>query len=81
MGTKYSGRAWKRFSLSATWRSAVRLLLRPNDSARHHERPYDGEYCITTGWCNRSLEGRRIPSTSRRLMRRFEGIAAWGYRL
>ena len=60
---------------------AVRLLLRPHDPARHHGRPYDGEYCITTGWCNRSLEGRRIPSTSRRLMRRFAGIDAWGYRL
>ena len=56
MGTKYSGRAWKVFSLSATWRSAVRLMLRPHDSARHHERPYDGEYCMATGWCNRSLE-------------------------
>jgi ubiquitin-conjugating enzyme E2 variant len=35
---------------------AVRLVLRPDDHARHHGRPYDGAYCITTGWCNRSLE-------------------------
>jgi ubiquitin-conjugating enzyme E2 variant len=24
--------------------------------AEHHHRPYDANYCITTGWCNRPLE-------------------------
>jgi ubiquitin-conjugating enzyme E2 variant len=33
-----------------------RLILRRADHARHHRRPYDGCYCITTGWCNGPLE-------------------------
>jgi len=32
------------------------LFLRPASHARHHHRPYDVNYCITTGWCNRPLE-------------------------
>jgi plasmanylethanolamine desaturase len=32
------------------------LLLRPDHHATHHDRPYDGHYCITTGWCNGPLE-------------------------
>jgi ubiquitin-conjugating enzyme E2 variant len=35
---------------------AARLLLRPHDHERHHGLPYDGEYCITTGWWNRALD-------------------------
>jgi hypothetical protein len=35
---------------------AAGLLLRPHDHVRHHGRPYDGAYCITTGWCNRPLD-------------------------
>ena len=35
---------------------AAGLLLRPHVHARHHGRPYDGEYCITTGWWNRPLD-------------------------
>jgi ubiquitin-conjugating enzyme E2 variant len=35
---------------------AAGLLLRPHAHARHHGRPYDGEYCITTGWWNRPLD-------------------------
>lgn len=32
------------------------LLLGSAEHARHHARPYDCRYCITTGWCNRPLE-------------------------
>ena len=32
------------------------LLLGREEHARHHDRPYDVHYCITTGWCNRPLE-------------------------
>jgi ubiquitin-conjugating enzyme E2 variant len=35
---------------------ATGLLLRPQAHARHHGRPYDGAYCITTGWWNRPLD-------------------------
>ena len=40
----------------------VRLLQRGSlflgyaAHAEHHECPYDANYCITTGWCNRPLE-------------------------
>jgi hypothetical protein len=33
------------------------LILGRDAHAVHHERPYDVHYCITTGWCNRPLEG------------------------
>lgn len=32
------------------------LFLGPRDHAVHHQRPYHGHYCITTGWCNGPLE-------------------------
>lgn len=32
------------------------LFLGPREHAVHHERPYHGHYCITTGWCNRLLD-------------------------
>jgi plasmanylethanolamine desaturase len=33
-----------------------RLILGRTAHAAHHDRPYDGHYCITTGWWNRPLE-------------------------
>lgn len=33
-----------------------RLILGRAEHARHHRRPYDGCYCITTGWFNAPLE-------------------------
>jgi ubiquitin-conjugating enzyme E2 variant len=33
-----------------------RLVLGRAEHAAHHDRPYDRQYCITTGWCNRPLE-------------------------
>ena len=32
------------------------LFLGHRAHAEHHDRPYDVNYCITTGWCNRPLE-------------------------
>jgi hypothetical protein len=32
------------------------LFLGPREHAVHHQRPYHGHYCITTGWCNRLLD-------------------------
>ena len=46
------------------------LLGRVAHSA-HHDRPYNGHYCITTGWCNRPLEAiglfRRLESVITRV--------------
>ena len=36
------------------------VLLRPSEHAGHHRGPYDTQYCITTGWCNRPLEALRF---------------------
>lgn len=38
------------------WLQRARLLLRQEEHDAHHRGPYDGHYCITTGWCNRPLE-------------------------
>ena len=35
---------------------ATGILLGRVDHRAHHARPYNGHYCITTGWCNRPLE-------------------------
>jgi plasmanylethanolamine desaturase len=39
------------------WLQDAHLLLGRGSHAEHHRRPYDVQYCITTGWCNRPLEG------------------------
>ena len=33
------------------------LILGPAMHAVHHARPYHARYCITTGWCNATLDG------------------------
>ena len=38
------------------WLQRCGVLLGRRAHAQHHRRPYDGHYCITTGWCNRPLE-------------------------
>jgi len=47
------------------------LLLARTEHAAHHDRPYDRQYCITTGWCNRPLDAigffRRLESAITRL--------------
>ncbi|MBU6172152.1 MAG: hypothetical protein KGQ60_00015 [Planctomycetes bacterium] len=47
-----------------------RLVLSNEEHALHHTLPYDGHYCITTGFCNRWLE--RI-----RFFRSLEWIITW----
>ena len=32
------------------------LILGREEHAVHHARPYDAQYCITTGWCNGPIE-------------------------
>ena len=47
------------------------LVLGRAEHAVHHERPYDVQYSITTGWCNRPLEAigffRRLEAVITRL--------------
>jgi len=47
------------------------LLLGRVAHARHHHRPYDAHYCITTGWCNRPCDAfgvfRRLETAIERL--------------
>lgn len=47
------------------------LFLGHAAHAEHHNRPYDANYCITTGWCNRPLEAigffRRLETAITRL--------------
>ena len=38
------------------WLQRAGVLLGHDEHARHHAHPYDAQYCITTGWCNRPLE-------------------------
>jgi plasmanylethanolamine desaturase len=42
------------------WCQSIGVFLRPVDHAAHHDLPYHGNYCITTGWCNRPLEAVRF---------------------
>jgi ubiquitin-conjugating enzyme E2 variant len=35
---------------------ACGVLLSRAEHAAHHAHPYDRQYCITTGWCNRPLD-------------------------
>ncbi len=43
------------------------LILPPERHALHHAPPYEGHYCVTTGWCNALLARGRF----------FERIEAW----
>ena len=38
------------------WLQNCGLILGHGAHASHHGHPYDGSYCITTGWCNRILD-------------------------
>jgi plasmanylethanolamine desaturase len=38
------------------WLQRAGVLLDHNEHAMHHAHPYDVRYCITTGWCNRTLD-------------------------
>jgi ubiquitin-conjugating enzyme E2 variant len=53
------------------WLQNAGVILGRAEHARHHQRPYDQRYCITTGWCNLPLESvdffRRLERTITRL--------------
>lgn len=36
------------------WLQSRKLILSPEQHARHHTAPFDSDYCITTGWMNRT---------------------------
>ena len=55
-----SGRTCRHRLRPYRWCQRIGLLLRPTDHAAHHDVPYHGHYCITTGWCNRPLEAVRF---------------------
>jgi hypothetical protein len=52
----------------------IGLVLDRDAHADHHAAPYDGSYCITTGWCNRPLE--RL-AAFRRLERGVTSVTGW----
>jgi hypothetical protein len=54
---------------------ACGLLLGRDEHERHHRRPYDCRYCITTGWCNGPLEAGRVFRRLERAITRLTGIA------
>jgi ubiquitin-conjugating enzyme E2 variant len=41
---------------AVAWLQQLRLVLRPEEHARHHRDGHDRAYCIATGWSNRALE-------------------------
>lgn len=49
----------------------LHVILGDAAHAEHHAQPYDANYCITTGWCNRPLEAigffRRLEASITRL--------------
>lgn len=50
------------------------LVLRPRSHSTHHDRPYDANYCITTGWCNRPLEAVGFFRRLERAITRLTGV-------
>ena len=42
------------------WLQARWLILPRRHHQLHHTWPYDGDYCITTGWCNALLRQLRF---------------------
>ena len=40
----------------ARWLQGRGLILSPERHARHHRRPFDRAYCITTGWLNAPMD-------------------------
>ena len=52
---------------------AAHVVLSPRGHSRHHARPYDGHYCITTGWCNGPLEAIAFFPRLERIVSRLTG--------
>ncbi len=59
-------------SRGVAWLQRLRLLLPPEEHARHHRDEHDRAYCIATGWSNRVLDRLRLFD---RLERRLRGGA------
>ncbi len=55
------------------WLQRVGLALAPAAHARHHRRPHDCSYCITTGWLNPLLDRARFWQRLERLLRAGRG--------
>lgn len=55
---------------SVAWLQRNRLVLRPDEHARHHAPPYAGTYCVTTGWLNHVLDPLAFFTRLERLARR-----------
>jgi len=55
------------------WLQDRGLILGRREHAAHHQRPYDGHYCITTGWCNAPLEAAGFFRRSEVLVSRLTG--------
>jgi len=53
---------------------AARLVLDRRAHAIHHADPAGGHYCITTGWCNRSLARWKFHARCERLITRLTGL-------
>lgn len=51
----------------------LHLILPPDHHDVHHSPPYDGNYCITTGWLNPILRHVRFFSTLERVITRITG--------
>jgi plasmanylethanolamine desaturase len=56
------------------WLQHWRIILSTDDHARHHQEPYVANYCIATGWCNRSLAGLGFFPACERLITKCFGI-------
>jgi plasmanylethanolamine desaturase len=59
---------------AAQWLQRRGLILTKEHHARHHDEPYVENYCITTGWCNRSLTAVKFFPRCESLVTRVLGI-------
>jgi ubiquitin-conjugating enzyme E2 variant len=56
------------------WLQHRGIILSADDHARHHQEPYVANYCIATGWCNRSLSAMGFFPACERVITRCFGI-------
>jgi ubiquitin-conjugating enzyme E2 variant len=53
-----------------SWLQRLRLVLSPEQHARHHRGDHDRAFCIATGWSNALLDRFAIPARLERRLRR-----------